>query len=505
MSRQVSENESSEIISRIYDAALSGTKDPDLTKLLIAYLSHHQIEIPDKDFDTLLWKSLTTASLLERSATSLQKGSGQGSAFHGKIENHCSVEVATLIVEIIRGRQWLFVEEVLRLLKAHKLTLHPISLPTALHGLAKKHQLWHLLCETTDEIASWLAKQDSNWSWFVEITDAPDPEKSTGNEVTWILWRRAIHKFIILPEVFLKLPASQQKKLWSSISSKPKSTDEPWLRWALKHRPAKEKNQALQALARLNTPERQSLRDLARETICTNIFSSQGDLHWQRHEVNLPKPFKILSRGNHAKTDVFLLSTLSPAEMFAHLKLDADEICRQIMTDASLKELGEAIIISAQYTPDSAWIELLILFWLKHYPRFNTQHLDLLNLLPLLDLDQFSKMLTNLLSLKDEYFIEKLSLYFKHSIPYVSQQLSTLLINEILFISQNNLSRTDTKWLKELLQVLVWRVDPRSHRQLAKLWPEANLHYSPLHKSFEVFRNLLEKRFDLFAYISGLK
>ena len=426
-------------------------------------------------------------------------------SFEGQTDKHCSIEAAEIIIEIITAKQWTFLEESLRLLRAHELAIHPITVPSALSHLSTKSHLWNLLLDTTDDLARWLALQNSDWQWFIDLKEESSETAGETNDVDRISWNRKCKEIALLPNQYQNLTATGRKKMLTTISSNPISLDEPFLRWVLDQRSRGERTRALKTLIRLETLERKMARDLAKEVVCPNIYSQQGTLCWQRHKIALPGALIDLSEDKKMKPDKFLLSTISPHEVFDHINLDHDEICRQVMTDPALSELGEAIVTSIHHQRDEMWIERLARFWLKHYPRFNTQQFHLPTLLGLLDRDQFAKLLSILITLKDAYFIEKLTLFVKNTIPYASGQVSKLLITELILVSQNNLTRTDMKWLKELLPIIVWRLDPRSHMQLAKLWPEANLHYSPLQKEWELFRVQLEKRFELFNYIADSK
>ncbi len=493
----------------IYDVALSGLQDQGISSEVIAFLTEHQIDIEGQSPASLLWKSLVTASLLERSAMKLSTSTRDPleTKKYTRVP-YCSHSAGSMIITLTRERQWLGLEEALGLLRAYKCFLHPIAIPYVLDKLITIRQCWQLLLETVGPEALWLAEQHSKWSWFEELNHCDTerlPEHLSRPE--FLLWYRSYHHEGLPASAYQQLKPSEQKKILAEISSLPIPEDEPFLAFLLESGKKRAQAVAIRALIRLDTTWRAEVKSFANDHLIPHILKRQGQVIWQPFTTPLPSRFEAWSVQSKDLDTAHLtmLACSTPSEMFAHLNMEDVEICRQMMTDPSLQPLVTTVTTSATQHKDHTWQWLLTQFWIKHYPQFNTQELNLEELLQGIDGDIFKKVLAQLLLMNDEYLLEKMVHFMRHTVHYVPRQLSELLIPQIILWAQNGLTRTDARWFKELLQHFGWRLDPRVYVPLSKLWPEANLYYSSHLKDCEKFRNRLQQRYDLFAYIADLK
>ncbi len=498
-----------EILLQLYGLALSGTGGKVPPSDVDHWLTEDDIPIAESDsVETRLWKALSTAVQIERSAAKIKVD--QTTEFTPADPDrlpYCAYEAGQALIKLIEIKDWKSIHEALLILKAQKKYLHPVVLPGMLHHFNEKPTYWLLLKDIMGQRALWLSQLRREWTWWHRLQSCDE---------TWMLSSQPADKLaywlrMIDPEycedLAKNLNNTQRKKYLSAISDNPRSTDLSLVRSLSRTSKGKEYELCQNILIQID-PEYQKLLNALATDYSSRAFTERNgklfftslqDVIRDRHLFHLDD---IEIHANHISNPYLRALSLTPIkDIFGHLAIPPASLCEQLMLDPDLDRICQVISLSAAYHHTKSWQEALVRRWISHYPEGNTVSVDFTPLFQSLGRNSLFDLINDLLSDHTSWTLEQLDKLIGSTRHFLNMEVSTLLIKRVLLSLAKRMSRTDKQHLKSLTKLLGGRMDPRVHSILVKDWPEESIYFSGLGKDLWSMRKKLKQRIDIFNYV----
>ncbi len=164
-----------------------------------------------------------------------------------------------IIVEALRFKDWRLVKEAFRILKNQKKRLHPWCVPAILDHLKTKADFLPHLRNIMGERASWLAEQNDEWTWWLDLHATDSNRLLSKDLLPWIRWHRSNRNDV--ESAILRLEDRERKSLLSEMAENPIVSDVTIARPLLSSRSVIERSSAWEILLKSDTEERKALLD----------------------------------------------------------------------------------------------------------------------------------------------------------------------------------------------------------------------------------------------------